>query len=71
MKKAGTKVTLKPRKPGQKKISFKAGGLHSSLGVPQGKKIPASKKAAALAGKYGARAKRQAQFARNVLTGRK
>lgn len=68
--KVGQKVTLKA-KPGQKKISFKKGGLHAALGVPQGKKIPAGKKAAAIAGKYGAKAKREALFAKNVLTGRK
>lgn len=68
--KMGSKVTLKAR-PGQKKISFKAGGLHQSTGTAAGKKIPASKKAAALAGKYGAKAKKQARFAKNVLTGRK
>lgn len=68
--KPGTKVTLKA-KPGQKKISFRAGGLHASTGTPQGKKIPAAKKAAALSGKLGPKAKKQAQFAKNVLTGRK
>lgn len=67
----GAKVTLKPTKPGQKKITFKKGGLHSSTGTPQGQKIPAKKKAAALAGKFGTKAKKEAQFAKNVLTGRK
>lgn len=65
------KVTLKPKKPGQKKITFTKGGLHKSTGTPSGKKIPAGKRAAALAGKYGAKAKKQANFAKNVLTGRK
>lgn len=69
--KAGTKVTLKKTKPGQKTISFTAGGLHKSTGTPQGKKIPASKMKEALAGKYGSKAKKQAQFKKNVLTGRK
>ena len=68
--KTGQKVTLKPKKPGQKKISFKAGGLHASTDTPQGQKIPASKRKKALAGGYGAKAKKQAQFAKNVLTGR-
>lgn len=68
--KVGQKVTLKKTKPGQKTISFRKGGLHASTGTPQGQKIPASKKAAALAGKYGSKAKAQANFARNVLTGR-
>lgn len=70
MAKTGQKVTLKA-KPGQKKISFTKGGLHKSLGVPQGQKIPAAKMTAALAGKYGLKAKRQAEFAKNVLTGKK
>lgn len=69
-KKMGAKVTLKA-KPGQKKITFKAGGLHKSTDTPAGKPIPASKKAAALAGKYGKKAAAQARFAKNVLTGRK
>jgi hypothetical protein len=45
--------------------------LHATLGVPQGKKIPAGKMRDALAGKYGAKAKKQAQFAKNVLVGKK
>jgi len=67
----GAKVTLKPTKPGQKKITFKAGGLHASTGTPMGKKIPAKKKAAALAGKLGKKAKAQANFAKNVLVGKR
>lgn len=39
------------------------GGLHESLGVPQGQKIPADKLAAARAGKYGPLAKKQAILA--------
>jgi hypothetical protein len=70
MAKMGSKVTLKPTKKGQKKITFKAGGLHQSTGTPAGQKIPAAKRAKALAGGYGAKAKKQANFARNVLTGR-
>lgn len=65
----GTEV-LKPKKKGQKKISFKKGGLHKTLGVPAGKKIPSSKMQAALRGDYGAKAKKQALFARNVLVGK-
>lgn len=68
--KMGSKVTLKA-KPGQKKITFKAGGLHASTGTPSGQKIPAAKRKKALAGGYGPKAKRQAQFAKNVLTGKK
>lgn len=69
--KVGQKETLKPKSPGQRKISFRKGGLHASLGVAQGKKIPAAKRRAALAGKYGPKAKRQAEFAKNVLVGRR
>jgi hypothetical protein len=65
------KVTLKPTKKGQKRISFSPGGLHRSLNVPAGKPIPPGKMAAALKGAYGPRAKKQAQFAKNVLTGPK
>lgn len=63
--------TLKPTKKGQKPISFKEGGLHASTGTPQGKKIPAKKMQAALSGKLGGKAQKQAQFAKNVLTGPK
>lgn len=59
-------------KKGKKPIKFRSGGLHESLHVPKGQKIPASKMRAALAGKYGPKAKKQAQFAKNVLAkGRK
>lgn len=57
--------------PGKKPLKFRPGGLHRSLGVPQGKTIPAAKRAAALKGKFGSLAKKQANFARNVLTGPK
>lgn len=68
--KTGQKVTLKPKKAGQKKVSFKKGGLHSSTGTPQDKKIPASKMKAAASGKLGPLAKKQAMFKKNVLTGK-
>lgn len=42
------------------------GGLHRSVGVPQGQKIPAAKLAAAKAGKYGPKAKKQAAFASSL-----
>lgn len=71
MVKTGQKVTLKKTKAGQKKITFTKGGLHKSLGVPQGQKIPPAKFQAALAGKYGPLAKRQAEFKQNVLKGKK
>lgn len=66
-----TSKTVTISKVGKKPITFKKGGLHSSLGVPQGKKIPAGKMAAAASGKDGAKAKKQALFAKNVLTGPK
>lgn len=69
--KPGQKVTMKKTKPGQKTITYTKGGLHRSTGTPQGKKIPASKMKAALAGKYGPKAKKEAMFKKNVLTGRK
>lgn len=71
VRKMGAKVTLKPTKPGQKKITFKAGGLHASTGTPKGQKIPAGKMKAAASGKLGPKAKKQAQFKKNVLTGKK
>jgi len=43
--------------------SMQRGGLHKSVGVPEGQKIPPAKMAAAKAGKYGPKAKRQANFA--------
>lgn len=47
---AARKTTIKPTKRGQKPVSFKPGGLHQSLGVPAGQKIPAAKMAAAKRG---------------------
>lgn len=61
-RKTGDTVTIKG-KSGKSPIKFKEGGLHQSLNVPAGEKIPASKMAAAKAGKYGALAKKQANFA--------
>lgn len=69
-KKAKT-VTVKPKKKGQKPIKFKEGGLHRSLGVPEDKPIPPGKMKAALAGKHGPKAKKQALLKKNVLTGPK
>jgi hypothetical protein len=65
------KVTLKPKKKDEKPITFKSGGLHRSTKTPAKKKIPASKMRAALSGKLGPKAKRQAQLKQNVLTGPK
>lgn len=64
-------MKVKISSPGKKPITFEKGGLHKSLNVPDGEKIPADKKAAALSGSYGAKAKAQALFAKNVLTGMK
>ena len=54
-------------KAGKKPISFHAGGLHESTGTPAGEKIPQSKRMAALRGSFGPKAKKQEQFAENVL----
>lgn len=59
----GKTVTIKGGKKGQSPIKFKAGGLHESVGVPEGEPIPADKLAAAKAGKYGPKAEKQANFA--------
>lgn len=61
------KRTIKPKKAGQKPITFNEGGLHASTGTPAGKKIPASKHAAAAAGKLGPKAKKQEMLYRDVL----
>jgi hypothetical protein len=62
----GGSVTIKGGK-GQKPVTFQKGGLHRSLGVPMGEKIPASKMAAARRGEYGPKAKKQAVFATGML----
>ena len=46
--------------------SLNPGGLHRSLGIPEGQKIPASKMKGALAGDYGPKAKKQAQTAKTL-----
>lgn len=66
-----TKKTIHPKKKGQKPITFHEGGLHQSLGVPEGQKIPEGKMNAALSGKEGPLAEKEARFKKNVLTGRK
>lgn len=58
-------------KEGKPEIKFHPGALHKQLHVPEGEKIPASKMAAAASGSLGALAKKRANFARNVLTGKK
>jgi hypothetical protein len=57
-------------KAGKKPIKFKEGALHKQLGVGANKKIPASKKSAALSGSLGTLAKKRVLFAKNVLVGR-
>ena len=47
-------------------ITFNRGGLHQSLGVPEGEPIPKAKMSAALAGRYGPKVKRQAQLAQTL-----
>jgi len=65
------KVTIKGA-AGKPPVSFQAGGLHQSLGVPAGQNIPAAKMAAAKAGKFGPKAKAQAGMATGMLAaGRK
>lgn len=66
-RKTGKTVTIKPTKKGQKPIKFKSGGLHKSTGTPQGEKIPRSKIRAAKAGRYGPKAKKQANLAEGAL----
>lgn len=69
-KAAPKRTTIKA--PGKKPVSFKPGGLHRSLGVPQGEKIPAAKMASAKAGNYGPKAAAQANLATGMLAaGRK
>lgn len=65
------KVKVIKGKDGKKPIKFKEGGLHESTHTPKGEKIPASKVSAAMSGSLGAKAKKQALFMRNVLTGGK
>lgn len=71
LKDGGTVATVEPTKKGEKPIKFKEGGLHESLGVPAGKKIPADKAAEARSGKEGPLAQKQELFRENVLTGPK
>lgn len=58
--------------PGKKPVAFEKGGLHKSLGVPEGQKIPPAKLAAASKGEYGPKAAKQANLAKGLLAaGRK
>lgn len=58
-------VTIKAK--GKQPVTFRKGGLHRSLNVPEGEKIPATKMRAALAGKHGPLAKKQAVMAEGML----
>jgi hypothetical protein len=70
--KSGKTVTIKGGGNGKKPVTFAKGGLHQSLGVPQGQPIPADKMAAAKAGDYGPKAQAQANLATGLLAkGRK
>lgn len=66
------KVTIMKARPGKKAVRIRPGGLHRSTNTPMGQKIPASKIAAAKAGRYGPLAKKQANMASGMLAkGRK
>jgi hypothetical protein len=62
---AAKKTVIKTGK-GKPNIAFKPGGLHESLGVPDGEPIPGGKLSAALAGKHGPKAQKQANFAKSL-----
>jgi hypothetical protein len=62
---SGKKTTIKS--PGKAPVTFEQGGLHKSLGVPEGQKIPPAKMAAAKRGDYGPKAKAQAGMATGML----
>jgi hypothetical protein len=62
---AGKKKTIKA--PGKAPISFEPGGLHKSVGAPEGQPIPAATMAAAKAGKFGPKAAKQASMATGLL----
>lgn len=69
---AARKKTQTIKSKGKDPVTFEKGGLHRSLGVPQGEKIPAKKVAAAARGEYGPKAQKQANMAKGMLAaGRK
>lgn len=68
MAKLKTKVLLKK---GKKPIKFKQGGMHQTLHVPMSRSITPHMMEEAMSGKRGKKAKKQALFKKNVLTGRK
>lgn len=66
---AAKKTTIRGK---GKPVTFVRGGLHRSVGVPQGERIPAAKMAAAKAGRFGPLAQKRASFAAGMLAaGRK
>ncbi len=65
-------MARKKGKGAEKWISgLEEGGLHASLGVPEGEKIPQGKLKAARKGRYGAKAKKQANAAKTLAKLRK
>ena len=64
-RKPAKRTTIKAA--GKTPVSFKPGGLHESLGIPAGQKIPAAKMAAAARGDYGPKAAKQANLATGML----
>lgn len=64
---ARQRIIVKIKKAGKKPVTFQKGGLHRSTHTPMGQKIPASKMKAAMMGKYGMKAKKQAMMAKNML----
>ena len=64
-------MKVKITSPGKKTLEFNKGGLHSSTDTPQDQPIPVAKVSAAASGSLGAKAKKQALFMKNVLTGGK
>lgn len=60
-------TTVVMKKKGKKPIRFEKGGLHRSTNTPEGERIPESKITAALAGRYGKKAKKQAVMAKGML----
>ena len=63
----GKTRTIQPKKKGQRKISFREGGLHASTGTPAGQTISAAKHREARSGALGPKAKAEEVFYDNVL----
>jgi len=68
----GKKTTTIKGAAGKPPVTFEKGGLHKSVGVPEGEPIPAAKMAAAKRGDLGPKAREQANLAAGMLAaGRK